>query len=322
MSTSTKKPVVSWLSSNDESGAYKRKESQFQNSVAEADVEKDRYHLYVSYACPWASRTLMARSLLGLQDVISVDVVDPFLGKNGWAFHKPEEAPEYRPDSILDDDHRDSVGDRRYLREVYLESDPEYSSNITVPVLYDKKERRIVNNESSQIIRILNKQFKKFHREGAPDLCPEEMVDEIDKVNQWVYESINNGVYRCGFAKSQSAYLHAFEALFESLDRVEGILEDQDFLVGNVFSEADIRLFTTLIRFDSVYVVHFKTNKRFVREYKNLEKFTRRVYQMEGVKETVRFDHITFHYFQSHTHINPLQIVPPGLDQTEYWSKN
>jgi putative glutathione S-transferase len=293
-----KKEVVSWLTSVDAStGAYKRKQSQFQQIPAEIDIEKGRYHLYVSYACPWASRTLMARSLLGLKDVISVDVVDPFLGVDGWSFFQADAAPKYRP-TIERNDHRDSVADRKFIKEVYLESDPDYASKglpFTVPVLYDKKERKIVNNESSQIIRILNTQFKPFHRPGAPDLCPPELQQEIDRVNEFVYDHVNNGVYKCGFAKSQGAYLEAFEKLFEHLDQLERILSSRDVLVGNVFSEADIRLFTTLIRFDSVYAVHFKTNKRLIREYPALERHTRRIYNMEGVKETVRFDHITFH---------------------------
>lgn len=281
-------------------------DSIFRNWIkpdSEFPPEKDRYHLYVSYACPWAHRTLIVRELKGLQDVISYSTVDFFLGPSGWSF-----SAEYP----------DPNNGFELIRQVYEQSDPEYSANYTVPVLYDKKAKRIVNNESSEIIRMLNDQFNALAKNPSLDLYPEPLRAQIEDLHTWIYPNINNGVYRCGFAQSQAAYEQAYDGLFESLDRAEEILSKSRFLTGSKITEADVRLFTTLVRFDPVYVVHFKTNKKRLSEYKNLFAFTRDLYQYAtecgNVKRTVNMHHIKHHYFECHKKINPLGIVPKGFD--------
>jgi len=312
-------PHTSWLSSTDVTGAYQRKPSQFRTTALPTPIDPNRYHVYVSYACPWASRVLFARTFFGLESALSVDVVDPFLGPGGWAFHKPEGAPAYRP-GVEENEQRDSVNNFRFLREVYLQTNPDYEGNITVPVLYDKVEKRIVNNESSEILRILNSDFRPLHtRNTHVDLYPVEGRDAIDEVNEFVYQFVNNGVYRCGFARSQEAFSSAFEKLFETLDRLEAVLSKQRYLTGSTLTEADVRAFTTFVRFDSVYHTHFKCNKRSLHEYPALLNYTRELYQLPGIDTTVNDAHIRFHYYQSHTSINPTQIVPlgPQTDLTE-----
>jgi glutathionyl-hydroquinone reductase len=300
----------SWTTSvENKSGAYVRKESQFRQSVT-ADgssgfkAEKGRYHLYVSYACPWAHRTLIVRALKGLEDCISVTVVDWLLGQGGWNFTNTKDGCELDPINGFD-----------YLRKVYELTDTEYSGNVTVPALFDRKTNRIVNNESSEIIRMLNSEFNEFCSTDAQrELCfyPQNLREEIDALNSWIYPTINNGVYKCGFAVKQEPYDKSFKALFESLDRVEEILKTKRYLTGDTLTEADIRLWTTLVRFDAVYVQHFKCNLKRIVDYPNIWGYTRELYQMPGVRETVNMEHIKNHYMQSHKGINPHSIVARG----------
>ncbi len=289
-------------------GSYERKQSTFRNQVradpaAEFAAEADRYHLYVSLACPWAHRTLIYRKLLGLEETISLSVVDPFMGADGWFFSE-------EPGSIPD-----TVNQKQFLREIYLLAEANFTGRVTVPVLWDRKTRSIVNNESSEIIRMLNSEFAAFS-DAADDFYPEPLREEIDAVNDFVYPRINNGVYRCGFATSQSSYEEAFGELFGALDILEQRLAGQKYLIGDSITEADWRLFTTLVRFDAVYVGHFKCNLRRIADYPNLSQYLRRLYRVPGVAETVNFSHIKRHYYESHSSINPTGIVPlgPALD--------
>ena len=268
-------------------------------------AEAGRYHLYVSYACPWANRTLIFRALKGLEDVISVSVVHPLLESQGWTFD------EY-PDAT-----GDQVNNFSYLYEAYAASTPAYHGSITVPVLWDKKQKTIVSNESSEIIRMLNSAFNDY-AETDVDYYPQALRAEIDAINDVVYENVNNGVYRAGFARSQAAYERAFDRLFATLDELEQRLSSQRYLVGNQITEADWRLFTTLVRFDAVYYNHFKTNKKRLTEYPNLWAYTRELYQVPGVAKTVNMNHIKYHYFASHRSINPAGIVPKGPD-IDFW---
>ncbi len=262
-------------------------------------AEPDRYHLYVSYACPWAHRSLIFRVLKGLQDVISVSVVHPLMPEESWVFGEYPGAT------------KDHVNQASYLYENYLIADPRFNGVVTVPVLWDKKRRTIVNNESSEIIRMLNSAFDEFGNADI-DFYPEALRDEIDAINQPVYDNLNNGVYRCGFATTQEAYNRAYKRLFTTLDELETRLSKQRYLVENQVTEADWRLFPTLVRFDSVYYSHFKTNKKRVVDYPNLWAYTRELYQVAGVAETVNMDHIKTHYYGSHRSINPTGIVPVG----------
>lgn len=263
-------------------------------------AEKDRYHLYVSYACPWAHRALIVRTLKGLEDVITVSVVHPIMPKESWLFG------DY-PGSTVD-----HVNGAHYLAENYQKVDPDFDGLVTVPLLWDKKQQTIVNNESSEIIRMFNSAFNEFSSDKALDLYPEALRDEIDAVNEPIYENLNNGVYRCGFATTQDAYNQAYERLFETMDDVESRLSSNRYLLGNQITEADWRLFVTLVRFDAVYYNHFKTNKRRLVDYPNLWAYTRELYQIPRVAETVNMDHIKTHYFGSHASINPTGIVPNG----------
>lgn len=289
----------------DEDGAFKRKESDFRNNICpdgKFKPEKDRYAIYVSYACPWACRTLMMRKLKGLEDIISLYVVNPLMLENGWTF-------EDYPGVIKDD-----VINAKYMYELYLKDDPNFTGDVTVPVLYDKKLNKIVNNESSEIIRIFNSSFNGYGANDE-DFYPEELRDEIDKINDIVYDNINNGVYKAGFATSQEVYESEVKNIFKTLDYLEKHLEDKDYLVGNRLTEADVRLFTSLIRFDPVYFGNFKCNLRQLKDYKNLWNYTKRIYNLEGMAETVNFDHIKNHYYRSHPDINPNGIVPLGPDE-------
>jgi putative glutathione S-transferase len=295
------------VATSDESGAFDREESQYREKIhkdhPKYQPSKNRYHLYVSYACPWAHRTLITRKLKGLEKVISVDVVHPDMLENSWTFKKD-----------FDGATGDSLYNLDYLYQIYLKDKSDATTKVTVPVLWDKETGSIVNNESSEILRILNDSFNDL-AEKQIDLCPENLKSEISEVNELVYEPINNGVYKTGFAKNQEAYEKAFKSLFEALDTIEQRLEGKRFLVGDQLTEADIRLLTTLIRFDSVYYVHFKCNYKKISEYKNISKYLESMFELEGVKETTRLDHIKRHYYYSHDFINPNRIVPLGPDK-------
>jgi putative glutathione S-transferase len=262
-------------------------------------AEPSRYHLIVSLACPWAHRTVIFRKLKGLENVISLSVVEPLMDAQGWAFAADDGT---LPDTL--------AGSRR-LSEIYLAADPRYSGRVTVPVLWDRQRRTIVNNESAEIIRMLNSAFA-AHTDVHTDYYPPGLRGEIDRINAAVYENVNNGVYRTGFATTQAAYDEAFRALFAELDRLEDILAGQRYLVGRRLTEADWRLFTTLVRFDAVYVGHFKCNLRRIIDYPNLSSYLRELYQVPGVAATVSLEHIKRHYYASHRQINPTGIVPLG----------
>ncbi|CAF0790749.1 unnamed protein product [Didymodactylos carnosus] len=291
-------------------GEFVRKESAFRNWIkddgtAEFKAESNRYHLYVSYACPWAHRTLVVRKLKGLEDVISYSNVDWFLELDkgcGWTFGKRSPDPHH--------------SNFTHLKNVYQLSDPNYDGRVTVPVLFDLKTQKVVNNESSEIIRILNSEFNRFAKNPDLDLYPESLRSKIDSLNDEIYSKLNNGVYRSGFAKTQEAYESAFNDVFNILDKLEVILSESRYLAdSNKLTEADVRLWTTLVRFDPVYVTHFKCNKKLItKDYPNLYGFLREIYQMNGIKETVNMDEIKKHYFASHKHINPAGIVPLGPD--------
>ena len=293
-------------------GRFKRSAPKFRNWVTPDGsagpsggggfpAARGRYHLYVSLACPWAHRTVVFRKLKGLEDAISMTEVEPVMGDQGWQFG---------PDADLD-----SVNGKQRLNEIYLLADPRYSGRVSVPVLWDKEKRTIVNNESSEIIRMLNSAFDAFTNERT-DYYPAERRRAIDAINDEVYNNVNNGVYRCGFAGTQQAYEEAFLDLFATLDRIEERLSRQRYLAGNRSTEADWRLFTTLLRFDAVYYGHFKCNLRRIADYPNLSNYLRDLYQVPGVAATVNMDHIKRHYYMSMLQLNPSGIVPlgPALD--------
>lgn len=276
----------SWLTTDGQAGP---------DGAVGSKAEKGRYHLYVSLACPWAHRTLISRQLNELQDYIDVTVVEPIMLGNGWAL----DDPLYGFD---------------FLYQLYLKADVNYEGRVTVPVLWDKQTKTIVSNESSEIIRMFDTAFN--HLTGnVDDYYPKDLKQEIDTVNARVYETINNGVYRAGFATTQEAYETAFSKLFDSLDWVEDMLSKQRYLVGEQLTEADWRLFTTLIRFDAVYFGHFKTNRQRVADYPAMSAYLRELYQVPGVAETVNFDHIKTHYYASHLTINPTGVIPVGPSQ-------
>jgi putative glutathione S-transferase len=299
-----------WYDTAKSGGRFERQEAQFRNWVT-ADgargpsgdggfaAEAGRYCLYVSLACPWAHRTLIVRRLKGLERMIDVFVVDPRMGEEGWVFG---DFPGATPDG--------ANGARR-LSDIYLKAKPGLTSRVTVPVLWDKKRDAIVSNESADIIRMFNSAFDGLTGDRL-DLYPEALRDEIDEVNDRVYARVNNGVYRAGFATTQEAYREAFEALFDELDRLDARLADRRFLMGAALTEADIRLFTTLVRFDAVYVGHFKCNRRRIADYANLSGYLRDLHQTHGFGETVNLAHIKTHYYWSHPTINPTRIIPEG----------
>ena len=303
-----------WYDTKSTGGKFQRSKTTFRDWITPdgepgpdgrnaLPAEAGRYHLYVSLACPWAHRTLITRKLKKLEDVISLSVVDYHMGEEGWVFSDRSGAI---PDTVL--------GKER-LYEVYLEADPHYTGRVTVPVLWDKKTGTIVNNESAEIIRILNTGFDAF---GDPsvDITPEGLLGEIEEINALVYDTVNNGVYKAGFATTQEAYEEPFRALFQTLDRLEDLLSRQRYLVpSQAPTEADWRLFTTLIRFDAVYHGHFKCNLRQIADYPNLFGYMLELYQTPGIAETVNFEHIKGHYYSSHKTINPTGIVPLGPDQ-------
>ena len=262
-------------------------------------AEAGRYHLYVSHACPWAHRTVIFRSLKKLEKVISVSITEPLYGKTGWEFGTAHGGAA------------DTVNGKATLAEIYLLADPHYTGRVSVPVLWDKKQQTVVNNESSEIIRMLNAAFDAFTDVRA-DYYPPALRSEIDAINAIIYPNINNGVYRAGFATTQEAYEEAAKAIFATLDKIEERLARQRYLVGNQITEADWRLFTTLVRFDTVYYSHFKCNLRRIADYPNLWNYTRELYQMPGIAETVSIDHIKRHYYGSQRQVNPAGIVPIG----------
>lgn len=293
-----------WYDTRATGGEFVRRASSFRNFVSadpasEFPAQPGRYHLYVSLACPWAHRTLIFRVLKQLQDVISVSVVEPVMSAEGWAFGDGPGAT------------RDTVNGFAYLHEVYTDADARYTGRVTVPVLWDRQTRTIVSNESADIIRMLNSGFAAY-TPVQTDYYPERLRGRIDEINAFVYERINNGVYRCGFAGTQSAYEQAFDRLFGALDHVEGLLTRSRYLAGDTLTEADWRLFTTLVRFDAVYYVHFKCNLRPVSSYPGLSRLLRELYRMPGIAQTVDMDHIKRHYYLSHRHLNPSGIVPKG----------
>ncbi len=284
-----------------EDGEFDRQPTTFRDTVAPDDAEAGRYHLYVSYACPWAHRTLVTRRLHGLDDVVSVDVVDPYRDEGGWQF-TPEK----------DGCTEDSIHGADYLREVYLAADPNYTGRVTVPVLWDREAETIVNNESREVMRILTDSFT---GEGnGVELAPDELRDEVDRILDDIYEPINNGVYRAGFADTQQAYDDAVTDVFDALDHWDDVLADQRYLAGDRLTEADVAMYTTLVRFDEVYHTHFMCNRQFVREYDNLWPYLRDLYQTTGFGDTTNMAHIKEHYYTTHPDVNPKRIVAIGPD--------
>ncbi len=307
-----------WYDTKSTGGAFKRSAAQFRNWITTDgtpgpsgrggfEAESGRYHLYVSHACPWAHRTLIFRELKGLRDHISVSVVHPDMLDKGWTF----ETDDYGATG-------DKLFGHDFAHQIYTRADPKYSGRVTVPILWDKVEKTIVSNESSEIIRMFNAAFNGITG-NTDDYWPEAMRDEIEEVNARIYSDVNNGVYKSGFATSQEAYDAAVGPLFDTLDWLEDRLSHSRYLMGDRITEADWRLFTTLIRFDPVYHLHFKCNKRRLVDYPNLWAYTRELYQWPGVAETVNMNHIVRHYHYSHESINPHRIVPvnPVLDYSE-----
>ncbi|HEB94002.1 MAG TPA: glutathione S-transferase family protein [Gammaproteobacteria bacterium] len=304
-----------WLESEREDGEFIRQDSQFRHWIS-ADgsagpsgeggfkAESGRYHLYISLACPWAHRTLIFRKLKGLEGIVSLSIVHPDMDDAGWKFA----SAGGQPFAATTDDDANGFD---FMHQIYTRAIPDYTGIVTVPVLWDKRRRTIVNNESSEIIRMFNSAFDTCGASG-PDYYPKALREDIDSVNTFIYDNINNGVYRTGFAASQTAYEQAFRRLFDALDELEQRLSGQRYLVGTQITETDWRLFTTLLRFDAVYAGHFKCNLRRIADYPNLSGYLRELYQLPGIAETVDFTHIKRHYYYSHTSINPTRIVPLG----------
>ncbi|AOS96336.1 Glutathionyl-hydroquinone reductase YqjG [Microbulbifer aggregans] len=299
-----------WYDTEKSGGEFVREDAQLRNWIT-ADgspgpsgeggfaAEADRYHLYVSLACPWAHRTLIFRKLKGLDELISVSVVSPYMHEHGWTFNKDEGSSG---DALFQSD---------YLYQVYTRNKADYTGRVTVPLLWDKQRGCVVSNESSEIIRMFNSAFDGLTG-NSEDYYPDDLRGDIDATNDIVYENVNNGVYRAGFATQQDAYEHAYERLFATLEQLERRLSDNRYLCGDRITEADWRLFTTLVRFDPVYHGHFKCNKQRLADYPNLWGYVRELYQWPGVAETVDFHHIKTHYYASHDTINPTGVVPKG----------
>ncbi len=292
-----------WVRNED--GEFKRDPTTFRDSIGPGEddafpAETGRYHLYVSYACPWAHRTLIARALLGLQDVIDVSVVHPHMLDDGWSF-----------DTDFDATTGDPVLNKDFLRQIYAHTDSKYTGRVTVPVLFDRQSETIVNNESREIIRLFSTGLRSLATSDI-DLYPEGYGERIDDLIDAIYQPVNNGVYRAGFATTQQAYEDAVAELFEALEHWNDHLSQHRYMAGDVLTEADLCLFTTLVRFDPVYYGHFKCNLQHLYEFDALWGHTREIYQLPGVADTCRFDHIQSHYYYSHTTINPTQIVPKG----------
>lgn len=312
-----------WYDTESTDGKFVRQQSQFRNWITTDGsagptgkegfkAEHDRYHLYVCYACPWAHRTLIMRELKGLTASIGVSAVHPLMLENGWTFDKDEYGAT-----------GDDLYQLDYAYQLYIKQQSNYSGRVTVPILWDKKTEQIVSNESADIIRMLNTAFDSIGANPV-DFYPSELQQSIDEVNAWIYPSINNGVYRAGFATTQEAYSEAVVELFNALDKAERVLSNKRYLTGCSITEADWRLFTTLIRFDVVYVQHFKCNIRRIEDYPNLSGYLRDLYQQPGIADTVNFKHIKQHYCQSHPTINPYGIIPEGpeLDFTKAHNRN
>ncbi|KAM0749747.1 glutathione-S-transferase [Meredithblackwellia eburnea MCA 4105] len=326
------KDITKWASAKD--GEFRRLASTFRNHIEDGGTHppvKGRYHLYVSLACPWAHRTLIVRKLKGLEDFIDVSVVHPHMGALGWSFFPPirgenGEYPATKGEVGKDDGIADVTGDQvygsKFIRELYFRAEKEYSGRFTVPVLWDKQLDTIVNNESAEIIRMFNTEFNSvLPAEFVKiDLYPSHLQKEIEAQHAWVYDTVNNGVYKSGFASTQKAYQHNVVTLFESLDKLEKLLEEKkkagtgDWVVGDQMTEADVRLFTTIIRFDNVYVLHFKCNIGTIRSnYPNLNRWMKNLYyNFPAYKDTTNIEHIKAHYFTSHPQINPFRVVPVG----------
>jgi putative glutathione S-transferase len=301
-----------WYDTASTDGAFKRQDSQFRNWITPDghpgptgtggfDAEKDRYHLYVSLACPWAHRTLILRQLKGLEDLVSVSVVDPLMLENGWEF------------SDSDPTRMDDLYGAKYLYEIYLKASTDYMGRVTVPVLWDKKREVIVSNESAEIIRMFNSAFNQLTG-NSRDYYPAGLRNEIDKWNDTIYATVNNGVYRAGFATSQTAYEHAYRELFDTLDHIDLTLAKRRYLTGDQITEADWRLFTTLVRFDAVYFGHFKCNYARISDYPNLSGYVCDLFQQDGVADTVDLPYIKQHYYGSHRTINPTGVIPLGQE--------
>ena len=304
--------VDQWYDTKSTGGRFERKAPQFRHWItadgaagpsgdAGFEAASDRYHLYVSLACPWAHRTLIFRALKGLQDIIPVSTVHWYMADKGWTFQSGEGVVQ------------DTVNGADYMYQIYTAAMPNYSGRVTVPVLWDKKTETIVSNESPEIIRMFNTAFDRVGAKSG-DYYPEPLRAEIDSLNERIYESVNNGVYKCGFATTQEAYEEAITPLFETLDWLDERLSNQRYLTGSTITEADWRLFTTLVRFDPVYVGHFKCNVRRIDDYPNLSGYVRDLYQHPGVADTVNMQHIKNHYYASHESINPSRVVPVGPD--------
>lgn len=303
-----------WYDTAKSGGRFVREDSQFRSWVtpdgsagptgdAGFKAESGRYHLYVSMACPWAHRTLIFRHIKGLEKHISVSAVHPDMLSNGWEFH----GPALGSDTPVGDDLFNSD----YHYQIYLRAKPDYSGRVTVPVLWDKEQNTIVSNESAEIIRMFNSAFDAITGNDL-DLYPTELKNEIDQINERVYHTVNNGVYKSGFATTQAAYEEAFTDLFDSLEWLDDLLQTRRYLTGDRITEADWRLFTTLVRFDAVYVGHFKCNLKRIDDYPNLSGYLRELYQQPGIADTVDMVHIKRHYYYSHDSINPTRIVPKG----------
>lgn len=288
-----------WYDTKSSKGKFVREDAGFRDWIenktnAKFEPESGRYHLYVSLACPWAHRTLIFRKLKGLEPHIDVTIVCPDMLSEGWQFGMPEPL----------------FGHTR-LHQIYTQAKPNYTGRVTVPVLWDKKHNTIVSNESSEIIRMFNSEFNELTGNND-NYYPENLRNTIDEWNDYIYPNINNGVYRCGFATTQEAYEEAYDSLFSALDKLDAHLATHRYLTGDKLTEADWRLFTTLVRFDAVYVGHFKCNKQRIFDYPNLQRYLKELYQIEGIAQTTDFYHIKRHYYFSHTGINPTQVVPKG----------
>lgn len=299
-----------WYNTDSNNGRFVRSESQFRNWITSDGTagptgegsfkaEPGRYHLYVSLACPWAHRTLIFRKLKGLEDMISVSVVHAYMGEEGWTFEPG--------DGVIPD----SLNNTSRLHQIYTLADPHYSGRVTVPILWDKKRQTIVSNESAEIIRMFNSAFDQVGAKPG-DYYPDALREEIEAINTYIYPTINNGVYRAGFATNQEAYDEAVTELFDALDTLEDRLSQQRYLIGDTLTEADWRLFTTLVRFDPVYVGHFKCNIRQLVDYPHLWGYILELYQQPGIAETVAMDYIKAHYYGSHKTINPTGVIPKG----------
>ena len=294
-----------WYDTKKSGGKFIRTEAQFRNFIdyhSEFTPDSGRYHLYVSLACPWAHRTLIYRSLKDLNDHISCSVVNPYMLENGWTFE--ESFPGTTSDHLFS---------KQYLYQIYLKADSNYSGRVTVPVLWDKKNQTIVSNESSEIIRMFNYSFNELTGNNL-DFYPEKFQKKIDEINDFTYHNINNGVYKVGFATKQSVYEEELDRLFNALDQVEEMLEQNTYLLGSEMLECDLRLFPTLLRFDPVYVGHFKCNKKRIIDYPNINRYLQSIKSNSKIKPTINIDHIKTHYYGSHPTINPNGIIPTGPD--------